>query len=89
MPSGMTAVKIAISLPEETVERVRRAVRTGTAAIASAFIAEAIDQRVSRDDLRKMLAEMLEESGGPLTASEKRQIDRELRPRRPARSNAR
>lgn len=84
MASGMTAVKMAISLPEEAVQRVRNAVRAGRAPSASAFIAQAIAQQTTRDELRAMLAEMLVASGGPASAAETREIDRELgvRPRR-------
>lgn len=74
----MTAVKIAISLPEEAVRRVRDAVRSGRAPSASAFIAQAIAHETTRDELRAMLGEMLEETGGPATPAEKREIDREL-----------
>jgi Arc/MetJ-type ribon-helix-helix transcriptional regulator len=84
---GMTTTKIAISLPEDAVLRVREAVRSGRAASVSAYIAEAIRERVTRDDLAGMLDAMLAETGGPLTARERRSIDAELgvtrrRPRR-------
>ena len=75
---GERSVKIAISLPEDTVARVRQAVRSGRAASASAYIAEAIRERVTRDDLADMLSGMLQETGGPLSAQERRHIDREL-----------
>ena len=78
MFSGMTVTKIAISLPEDAVARVREAVRKGRAASASAYIADAIRERVTRDDLAGMLDEMLSETGGPLTARERRSLDAEL-----------
>lgn len=74
----MTAVKIAISLPEDAVARAREAVRRGRAPSVSAYVAAAIRERVTRDDLAEMLGEMLEESGGPLTAKEQKRIDAEL-----------
>ena len=89
MLSGMTAVKIAISLPEDAVARVRQAVRTGRAAPARAYPAPAIRQRVTPDDLAEMLSGMLDETGGPLSLSEQRRIDAELgvtRRRRPRRA---
>ena len=86
----MTAAKIAISLPDHALARARRAVQSGEAASVSAFIARAIEQQTSREDLRDMLAGMLAETGGPVTAKEKREIDRELGvpPRRRARKKA-
>lgn len=75
----MTAVrKIAISLPSRAAEDVRRAVRDGRAPSVSAYIASAIEEKTKLDDLAALLAEMLEESGGPLTAAERRSADRLL-----------
>jgi hypothetical protein len=44
----------------------------------SAYVADALEQKVTLDDLAKMLQEMLDETGGPLTAREKRQADEAL-----------
>ena len=74
--------KIAISLPSHTAERVRRAVKNGEAPSASAYITNAIERKLTREEGIAMLDEWLEESGGPMTAEEKRMVDRELyRPR--------
>jgi Arc/MetJ-type ribon-helix-helix transcriptional regulator len=70
--------KIAISLPHEVAEGARRAVRRGKASNVSAYITEALRQRVMLDDLSTLLAEMLEESGGPMTSAERRAADRVL-----------
>lgn len=79
MTSGMTAYKkIAISLPSKAAEHVRKAVREGRAASASAYVARAIEERAKLDDLATLLDEMLAESGGPLTAAETRAIDRAI-----------
>jgi Arc/MetJ-type ribon-helix-helix transcriptional regulator len=64
--------KIAVSLPKEVAERARRAVRRGHAASVSAYVAAALEEKVKLDDLSTLLLEMLEESGGPLTAAERR-----------------
>ncbi len=87
---GMTVAKIAISLPPHALARARRAVRSGEAPSVSVFIARAIEQQTSREDLRRMLGGMLEETGGPVSAAEKREIDRELgvAPRSRARTKA-
>jgi Arc/MetJ-type ribon-helix-helix transcriptional regulator len=70
--------KIAISLPQEVAEGARRAVQRGEASNVSAYITEALRQRVLLDDLSSLLAEMLEESGGPMTSAERRAADRVL-----------
>lgn len=79
-----TTAKLAISLPAALAERARRAVRKGRAASVSAYVARAVEAQVRNDDLAALLDEMLAETGGPLTAAERRRADRELgiRPRR-------
>lgn len=76
---GMTATeKIAISLPKHVAERTRCAVRRGRAASVSAYIVEALEEKVKLDELSTLLDEMLQESGGPLTTAEQRAADRAL-----------
>jgi Arc/MetJ-type ribon-helix-helix transcriptional regulator len=75
----MTATaKLAISLPLALAESARRAVRRGKAASVSAYVAEALQQKVRDDDLAVLLDEMLAETGGPLTAAEWRRAERAL-----------
>ena len=80
----MTTAKIAVSLPERLVHEARRAVRRGRASSVSAFVAQALEERVKLEELALMLDEMLAETGGPLTAAEKRSAEAALgvRPRR-------
>ena len=76
---GMTqSEKIAVSLPKRIAERARRAVAQGRAASVSAYVAAALEEKTKLDELGALLDEMLEESGGPLTAAERRSTDREL-----------
>ena len=76
---GMTSVqKIAVSLPKQVVDGARRAVRSGRAKSVSAYVADALEEKVKLDDLAQLLDEMLAESGGPLTAAERRAADRAL-----------
>jgi Arc/MetJ-type ribon-helix-helix transcriptional regulator len=75
---SMTTEKIAVSLPKRIAERARAAVRQGRAASVSAYVAAALEQKVKLDDLSSLLDEMLEETGGPLTAGERRAADRAL-----------
>lgn len=74
----MTVQKIAVSLPKHVVDGARRAVRSGRAKSVSAYVADALEERVKLDDLSLLLDEMLAESGGPLTPAERRAADRAL-----------
>ena len=77
MMVGMTAkAKIAVTVPEELVEAARRAVQSGRATSVSAYVTEALRERVQLDDLAALLDAMLAANGGPLTAAERREIDR-------------
>jgi Arc/MetJ-type ribon-helix-helix transcriptional regulator len=75
MMDGMTVSKIAVSLPEEVVARARRAVARGRAESMSAYVAAALAEKAKLDDLAALLQEMLAESGGPMTAAERRAAD--------------
>jgi len=70
--------KIAISLPRRLAQGARRAVREGRAASVSAYVASALEEKTKLDDLAGLLDEMLAESGGPVTAAERRAADRAL-----------
>jgi len=78
MIPGMTVRKIAVSIPGRTLARARRAVRRGRAASMSAYVTAAVEERVKLDELAQMLDEMLDETGGPLTAAERRAADAAL-----------
>ncbi len=75
---GMTSTKIAVSLPVELVEQAQRAVADGRSASVSAYVARALEEQAKLDDLALLLDEMLAESGGPLTAAERKAADRAL-----------
>jgi len=75
----MTArTKIAVSLPAELVEDAQRAVSEGRAASVSAYVSEALEEKGKLDDLAFLLAEMLAETGGPLSPEEAAAADRAL-----------
>ncbi len=75
----MTAYsKIAVSLPSRAAEHVKREVKAGRAMSVSAYVADAIEEKAKREDLRILLDEMLEETGGPMTPAEVRETDRML-----------
>jgi Arc/MetJ-type ribon-helix-helix transcriptional regulator len=84
-----TTAKLAISLPVALAQKARRAVRSGRAASVSAYIAEALEQKVEKDDLAVLLDEMLAEAGGPLTAAERRRAEQELGLKWPRRKKSR
>lgn len=77
---GMTRkAKIAVSLPADLVKAAKSAVRRGRAPNVSAYVADALEDKVVLDDLRSLLDEMLAETGGPLTRAERTTADRILR----------
>jgi Arc/MetJ-type ribon-helix-helix transcriptional regulator len=78
MLAGMTALKIAVSLPEPLVAHVRKQVRRGRAASVSAYVADALKQKAESDELATMLEEALSASGGPMTRTERAWADRAL-----------
>ncbi len=71
----MTTEKIAVSVPGPTLARARHAVRKGRAASLSAYVTAAIEEKSKLDDLDELLSEMLEASGGPLSAIERHAAD--------------
>lgn len=83
MMTGMTTTKIAVSLPRDLVDSARRAVRRRSARSVSAYVADALRSKAELDDLASLLDEMLAETGGPLTATEKRAADEALGRRKP------
>ena len=78
MIGGMTRSKIAVSLPAELVNHAQRAVAEGRAASVSAYVARALEEQAKLDDLSSLLDEMLAQTGGPLTAAERKGADRAL-----------
>ena len=78
MISGMTTSKIAVSLPSELVEHAQRAVSEGRAADVSTYVARALREQAKLDDLASLLDEMLAETGGGLTAVERKAADHSL-----------
>ena len=85
---GMTMSKVAVSLPRALVGQAKRAVRERRAASVSAYVSAALMEKAKLDDLATLLDEMLAETGGPLTAAERRAADRALglTRKRPART---
>jgi Arc/MetJ-type ribon-helix-helix transcriptional regulator len=76
--AGMNSEKIAVSLPQPLVERARNAVRKGRARSVSAYVAAALEEKTKLDELDELLQKMLAESGGPLSARERKAADEAL-----------
>jgi hypothetical protein len=61
----MTAAKVASAIPIEALARAKREVRAGRAKSLGAFVSEAIDERLRRDELARLLDGMNAEHGAP------------------------
>jgi len=62
---SMTAAKIAITVPEESLERAKEAVRAGRAKSLSGLVSQALDEKLRRDQLSELLDAMDKEHGKP------------------------
>ncbi len=89
MVTGMASKKVTVTLPEEQVEAIQALVEARKASNVSGFVRHAVG--VALDDVAgwgALLAEALEETGGPLSADEKEWADEALgvrkRRKRPA-----
>lgn len=61
----MTTAKTAVSLSEEVLLLVRKRVRAGRAKSVSAYVNEAVDEKVRRDELAELLDELDGDRGAP------------------------
>lgn len=79
MVIGMATQKITVTLESAQVESIRSLIASGQSQSVSGFVQHAV--KVSLDDVAgwgAMLAEALNETGGPLTAGEKAWADEAL-----------
>lgn len=74
----MTVSKVTVSLDPAVAERARQDVAEGKAKSVSAWLNAAGRARVEGDDLAIVLAELFEETGGPLTEQELAQARQRL-----------
>jgi hypothetical protein len=78
MVAGIKAKeKVAVSVPADLVDAARAAVDRGTDASVSAYFTRALEEQAKSDDLDAMIAEMFDETGGPMTHEERADTDRE------------
>jgi Arc/MetJ-type ribon-helix-helix transcriptional regulator len=61
----MTASKIALSIPAEVLKQAKKQVRAGRAKSLSAFVSEAVDEKLRRDELTELLDALDAERGAP------------------------
>jgi Arc/MetJ-type ribon-helix-helix transcriptional regulator len=61
----MNASKVALSMPAELLRQAKKEVRSGRAKSLSAFVAEALDEKLRRDELTSILDAMDAEYGKP------------------------
>ena len=66
----MTTTKVTVSLDPAVAERARRDVAEGKAKSLSAWLNDAGRARIEGEDLAEVLAELFDETGGPLTDQE-------------------
>ena len=90
MVTGMASKKITITLSSEQVQQIHDLVTAGRAASVSGFVQHSVG--VAIDDVAgwgAMLAQALDESGGPMSAAERAWADKALGvPKAPRRSAA-
>lgn len=75
----MTAVKIAVTVPEQVLKRARAQVRAGKAKTLSSLVSAAVEEKVARDELADIL-EALDAAHGPLSKADKAWAKRVLKP---------
>jgi hypothetical protein len=61
----MTTAKVALTVPVQVLRLARREVRAGHAKSLSAFVSEAVDEKLRRSELSKILDAMDAEHGRP------------------------
>jgi hypothetical protein len=61
----MTTTKVALSIASGAIDRAKKEVRRGRAKSLSAFVSEAVDEKLRRDELSEVLDAMDREHGVP------------------------
>ena len=65
----MNSAKVALSMPAEVLRLAKKEVRSGRAKSLSSFVAEAVDEKLRRDELTSILDAMDIEHGKPTKAA--------------------
>ena len=61
----MTTAKVALSVPVELLKQAKKEIATGRAKSLSAFVSQALDEKLRRDELASILDAMDAEHGKP------------------------
>ena len=61
----MTTTKVALSISSTAITRAKKEVRSGRAKSLSAFVSEALEDKLNRDELSRILDAMDTEHGRP------------------------
>jgi hypothetical protein len=64
----MNSAKVALSMPAEIIRLAKKEVAAGRAKSLSSFVAEAVDEKLRRDELTAILDSMDIEHGKPTKA---------------------
>ena len=86
----MATTKITVTVEDDQLHQIRDLVGAGHAASVSGFVQHAI--RIALFDAagwKQMLSDALQETGGPVTADERRWADANLSPEPPRRTSKR
>lgn len=65
----MNSAKVALSMPADVLRLAKKEVDAGRAKSLSAFVAEAVDEKLRRDELTSILDAMDAEHGRPTRAA--------------------
>jgi len=65
----MTSAKVALSMPAEVLRLAKKEVAAGRAKSLSAFVTDAVDEKLRRDELTAILDAMDAEHGKPSKAA--------------------
>lgn len=66
----MTTAKVALSIPEDVLDEARKEVAAGRSKSLSAFVSEALDEKLRRAELAAILDAMDAEHGKPTKADQ-------------------
>jgi len=61
----MTTTKVALSISADAIARAKKEVRSGRAKSLSAFVSDALEEKLHRDELSEVLDKMDAEHGRP------------------------
>ncbi len=66
----MTSAKVAVTISSDVLSEAKRQVRSGRAKSLSAFVTQAVAEKIGRDDLNDILDAMDEAHGKPSKADQ-------------------